>query len=231
MLQLFGLSLGGAILLLDSTAAFQMLIAQPLFACPILGLLGGNVTLGFELGFWLQLIWLSNMPIGAAIIPEGEIGSAAAIILAVRLTRDFPALIHFIIFIVIIYAVLVSYLGSKTVTFIRNRNQHYLQYILKKLDQEKPVKFGAIIFNALAFSGFVFFILLSGLTIVFEAGLKPLLNQIPLEVANRIGLYGKISVLGVGMGMTITLMKDRRYWLLYLLGMIIGGAFIVHGSL
>jgi len=53
MLQLLGLSLSGAVILLDSTAAFQMLIAQPLFACPILGLVGGNIELGFQMGFLL----------------------------------------------------------------------------------------------------------------------------------------------------------------------------------
>jgi PTS system mannose-specific IIC component len=230
MLQLFGLSLSGALLLLDSTAAFQMLIAQPLFACPILGWLGGNAQLGFELGFWLQLIWLSNMPVGAAIIPEGEIGSVAAVILAIRLSDDFPQLTHFIIFMVIIYAVLVSFIGAKTVTFIRNRNQQYLQHILNKLNQGKAVTFGPIIFNALAFSAVIFFALMVSLTLVFEYGLKPLLAQMPLDIANRIGLYGKISVLGVGMGMTITLMKDRRYWMLYILGMLIGGMLIFHGA-
>ncbi len=230
MLQLFGLSFSGALLLLDSTAAFQMLIAQPLFACPILGWIGGNVTLGFELGFWLQLIWLSNMPVGAAIIPEGEMGSIAAAILAIRLVQNFPQLKHFIIFIVIIYAIFVSYLGAKTVTFIRNKNQQYLQYILKKLNQEKAVKFGPIIFNALIFSVFVFFVFILSLTIVFEFGLDQVLDKIPINMANKIGLYGKISVLGVGMGMTITLMKDRRYWLFYLVGIIIGGVFILHGS-
>ncbi len=229
MLQLLGLSLSGAIILLDSTAAFQMLIAQPLFACPLLGFLGGNIDLGFEMGFLLQLIWLANMPVGAAIIPEGEFGSVAGVILALRLTEQLPELKHFIIFIALIYAVFVSYLGAKSVTFIRNQNQHYLQHILKRLNRGNRIKIGLVILNALIFSAAVFFIIIFVLTIVFENIFYPILKSTPLTVANRIGMIGKISILGVGMGLTVTLLKDKRLWPLYVLGMLIGGGLMLYG--
>lgn len=230
MLQLFGLSLSGAIILLDSTAAFQMLIAQPLFACPLLGLIGGNVELGFQMGFLLQLIWLANMPVGAAIIPEGEFGSVAGVILALRLVQKLPELEHFIIFIALIYALFVSYLGAKSVTFIRNQNQHYLQHLLRRLNRGKNVRLGIVIINALLFSVLVFFIIIFGLSYIFEKGLYPILKTTPLTVANRIGMIGKISILGVGMGLTVTLLKDKKFWPLYLLGMIMGGGLILYGT-
>ena len=230
MLQLFGLSLSGAFILLDSTAAFQMLIAQPLFACPLLGLLGGNVELGFQMGFLLQLIWLANMPVGAAIIPEGEFGSVAGVILALRLMQRLPELEHFIIFIALIYALFVSYLGAKSVTFIRNQNQHYLQYILSRLNRGKRVKLGIVIINALIFNVLVFFTIIFVLSYIFEMELYSVLKTIPLTVANHIGMIGKISVLGVGMGLTVTLLKDKKFWPLYVFGMIIGGGLILYGT-
>jgi mannose/fructose/N-acetylgalactosamine-specific phosphotransferase system component IIC len=230
MLQLLGLSLSGAIILLDSTAAFQVLIAQPLFACPFLGLIGGNIELGFQMGFLLQLIWLANMPIGAAVIPEGEIGSIAGLILALRLIQRLPQLEHFIMFIALLYALFVSYLGAKSVTFIRNRNQHYLQHILHRLNLGERVKMGWVIVNSLLFSALVFFVIIFVLTVVFENALYPVLKSMPLSLANRIGLIGKISILGVGMGLTVTLLKDRKFWPLYLLGMLIGGGLILYGT-
>lgn len=230
MLQLFGLSLSGAFILLDSTAAFQMLIAQPLFACPLLGLIGSNVELGFQMGFLLQLIWLANMPVGAAIIPEGEFGSVAGVILALRLMQRLPELEHFIIFIALIYALFVSYLGAKSVTFIRNQNQHYLQYILSRLNRGKRVKLGIVIINALIFNVLVFFTIIFVLSYIFEMELYSVLKTIPLTVANHIGMIGKISVLGVGMGLTVTLLKDKKFWPLYVFGMIIGGGLILYGT-
>jgi len=89
-LQILSLSLIGGLLVLDTTAALQILISQPLIACTILGWFGGNVQLGLHFGLLIQLLWLSQLPVGAAKIPAGNLGSIAGVILALQLSPIFP---------------------------------------------------------------------------------------------------------------------------------------------
>ena len=60
----FALSLFIAFLGLDTTIAFQVMISQPIFSCPILGWLLGDPLTGMEIGAMMQLLWLNNIPAG-----------------------------------------------------------------------------------------------------------------------------------------------------------------------
>ncbi|HHE54567.1 MAG TPA: hypothetical protein ENL21_02215, partial [Caldithrix abyssi] len=146
-----------AILMLDNAAAFQMLLAQPIFAGPILGYLGGNLELGFELGFLLQLIWLSSMPVGAAIVPEGNFGSMAATILGIFLTRMHPQYSEFIVFLMIVYGILSSFIGTRAIHLIRKGNEIYLTWLNNKLNQGVIISLGRVIFFSLLFNALVVF--------------------------------------------------------------------------
>ncbi len=230
MQELLILCFVGAILMLDNAAAFQILVSQPLFASPILGWIGGDATLGFQLGFLLQLIWLSNMPIGAAVVPEGNFGSIAAVILALRLVKNFPQLEYFIIFVVILYGLLGSYVGAKTVTFIRHWNQQYLQRLLLKLKQNNPVQLGWVIFVSLVFNVVVVFVVFIVMTVIMEKGLGLLFPYMPEEI-NRIGHHAQIAIIGAGLGLTLTLFKGKRYRTLYLIGVLLGGAIIFYDTI
>jgi mannose/fructose/N-acetylgalactosamine-specific phosphotransferase system component IIC len=73
--------LAGA-LALDTTAAFQVMISQPLVAGSIAGLVVGDPALGAAVGATLQLVWLSSLPVGAAPFPDTAPGSVVAVGLA-----------------------------------------------------------------------------------------------------------------------------------------------------
>jgi len=221
------LSLVAAILMLDNAAAFQMLIAQPIFSAPVLGYIGGNLELGFELGFLLQLVWLSAMPIGAAIIPEGNFGSMAATILGIYLTDRFPLFTEFIIFLMIVYGILSGFVGAKVIHLIRKINEHCFNWLTGKLDQGRLVKLGRVIFFSLLFNAlvvFIFFIIMTLLMSKFFALFQGLLTP----ELNRIGIYGRIAILGSGIGMTVTLFKDKKWRVWYLFGLMLGGAIVLY---
>jgi len=216
-----------AILMLDNAAAFQMLLAQPIFAGPILGYLGGNLELGFELGFLLQLIWLSSMPVGAAIVPEGNFGSMAATILGIFLTRMHPQYSEFIVFLMIVYGILSSFIGTRAIHLIRKGNEIYLTWLNNKLNQGVIISLGRVIFFSLLFNALVVFIFFMALTILM-AKFFELFQGVLIADLNKIGVYSRIAILGSGIGMTATLFKEKKWQAWYVVGLLIGGVTVFY---
>ena len=121
-----------SLLSLDITIAFQILISSPIFACSLLGWLLGDVWLGFEMGFLFQLLWLGRMPVGAYIVPEGNIASMIATSIILLLTSSkFPNTTLAIIF---IEAILISYVGATLTVFYRKLNGKILNLVLREVE-------------------------------------------------------------------------------------------------
>ena len=131
-MDLFLLSALISFLSLDTTIAFQVLISSPLFACPLIGWLLGDVGLGFEMGFLFQLLWLGRIPAGAASVPEGNIASGVATALVVLNQHlGFPNTAITLIF---LESIFVSYLAAYSTILYRKINGRILDLILKELE-------------------------------------------------------------------------------------------------
>jgi len=97
-----------------------VLISSPLFACPLIGWLLGDVGLGFEMGFLFQLLWLGRIPAGAASVPEGNIASGVATALVVLNQHlGFPNTAITLIF---LESIFVSYLAAYSTILYRKIN-------------------------------------------------------------------------------------------------------------
>ncbi len=70
--------LGGA-LSVDATAAFQVMLSQPLVAGSIAGAVVGDALLGLVVGSTLQLIWIGVLPVGAAPFPDGAVAGSVGV--------------------------------------------------------------------------------------------------------------------------------------------------------
>lgn len=77
-------ALAGMLVYLDTTAVAQVMICQPLIVCPLWGLAAGQPEIGILFGIVFQLIWLGNLPVGAAKFPEGNVGALVATAIAVQ---------------------------------------------------------------------------------------------------------------------------------------------------
>lgn len=77
--------LAGA-LALDTTAALQVMVSQPLVAGTIAGALVGDIGVGTAVGAVLQLVWVGALPVGAAAFPDAAVGSVSAVGVAVLMT-------------------------------------------------------------------------------------------------------------------------------------------------
>lgn len=72
---------------LDTTAAFQVMVSQPLVAGAIAGLALGDVATGLVVGTTLQLVWLGVLPVGAAHFPDAAVGTVVGVGVAGLLSR------------------------------------------------------------------------------------------------------------------------------------------------
>ncbi len=75
-------ALAGTIAYLDTTAVGQIMIGQPLIACPLWGLIVGRPEIGLFFGVVFQLLWSGSLAIGAGKFPEGNVGALTATALA-----------------------------------------------------------------------------------------------------------------------------------------------------
>jgi len=55
---------------LDRTAAFQVMLARPIVAGPLAGLVLGHPLIGLQVGLLVELVWLGRLPVGASIPPD-----------------------------------------------------------------------------------------------------------------------------------------------------------------
>jgi mannose/fructose/N-acetylgalactosamine-specific phosphotransferase system component IIC len=81
------LALVAGALSLDTTAAFQVMVSQPLVAGSLAGLAVGEPALGAAVGATLQLVWIGSLPVGAAPFPDAAPASAVGVGLAFLLGR------------------------------------------------------------------------------------------------------------------------------------------------
>ena len=55
---------------LDRTALLQVMISRPIVAAPLTGLVLGDLQSGLAIGLMTELLWLTRIPVGAAIPPD-----------------------------------------------------------------------------------------------------------------------------------------------------------------
>ena len=64
------------------------LVYRPIIACPIIGLILGDVHTGLVIGGTYELMMIGNMPVGGAQPPNAVLGSVVAMIFAVKAGMD-----------------------------------------------------------------------------------------------------------------------------------------------
>lgn len=85
------LSLIAGLLAIDDRAGWQSLLAQPVFAGSLVGLLVGEIQVGVSVGLVLEIIWLSILPMRGQRRPDqvaGAVVGAGTAGLLLHLTAD-----------------------------------------------------------------------------------------------------------------------------------------------
>ncbi len=185
---------------LDTTIAFQVLISQPIFSCPFLGWLLGDISTGFEFGLLMQLLWLGIIPAGARKYPEGNPASMVACAVVIQAgPTNHPNLVFLG---ALLLALLVSYFGASLTVLDRRFNGMFFE-LARRAAEHGQLKF---ILALDALSVFFYLILMSALALVSLVvgswAVERAVSLAPAFLEPRLGLL-KPAVLGIGVGFMV----------------------------
>ncbi len=214
----------GSLLILDTTVAFQFLISQPLIACTLLGWFLGDAQLGMQIGIYLQLLWLSSIPVGAAIIPEGNVAAIIITALVLRYNQDYVNF-NTVLICALLFGVLVSYFGGQLVVFFRKSNHYFLKKVLSFARRGNLSTLTLINYLALVFHYLLMFILIFLAMYVGDFIFKYVIN-IPLDW-DKYFKYSVMALIGIGAGLMLSMYKERKNLLLLGVGLISGYIFFL----
>jgi len=220
-MELWSISLVGGFLVLDTAAVLQVLVSQPLVSGTLIGWLLGDMSLGLQIGLLFQLLWLHQLPVGAVKIPEGNLAAVISVILVFRLQVFATQSEHILLLLTIVYALVISYLGTKLVTTIRTGNIKLLDWISQALDRGDISVLGKV--NALAISAhlisMVAAIIIS--VILGEFLFRQIIPLVPIEWDSK-ARFIEYAIIGSGIGFTLHLFKEAKDWKYLILGCISG---------
>lgn len=222
-LDLLAVSAWGGLVALDTTAAFQILISHPLISCSAVGLLLGNFPLGFTIGIILELVWLNELPMGAARFSEGNIGSTAAAAVAI-LVSERVANQAWVLPASLLSAVFTSMLAGRLVIAVRNNNAKIYMALIER-ESLSIYRIAGYHFLCISIS-FLTGILMTGISVWVFTRLLLLLSPFIPETLDRVFLPISGAFLGVGCGVLIYMFLGKKNWWLLAIGILLASFFL-----
>jgi PTS system N-acetylgalactosamine-specific IIC component len=213
------IALLGSLIILDTTVAFQSLISQPLITSVIIGYIFGNLELGLKIGFYLQLLWISFIPVGAAIIPEGNV---AAIIITTLILKFNNQIENFYTILVCttIYGIFISYLGAQLVVMYRKANIVFAEKVALQIQKGHFNYINKINIIALTFHFLLFFIFI--LLSLYTGNLYfKIIELIPAAIDSYFQ-YGAIAMIGIGIGLILPVYREKYTQYMIIIGIMVG---------
>lgn len=220
------LLLMGFVVGMDTTAAFQIMVSQPLIACTFLGWMVGDPVTGALVGIVTQLLWMGKLPVGAAWFPAGNTGSLVAAALVIHL-RNLTALdgVGVLLALSVIWGAVVAWLGGQIIVIKRKIHTRWIAWFETKAQQG----------NLHAYSrGYWLVILWNGLVSALNAGIFFIVGNIILTIIipklpaqiHRVGHVIPYLLLGIGLAQIIILFRiDTRIlqrWGLTIISLVAG---------
>ena len=128
MAEILKVIIAGGVSSLDSTAAWQVMISQPLVNAIVTGLLLGDVTTGAILGTLFQIVWGGSLPVGASAFPDGATAGVIGTGGAILLKKELPGIDGST---VLLWSLLISLgfgiIGARTVMYMRRINESLMR--------------------------------------------------------------------------------------------------------
>jgi len=223
-LDYFLISIWGGMVALDTTAALQVLVSHPLVSCSLVGLMLGNFPLGFLVGLILELIWLNEMPVGAASFSEGNIGATVAAAVAI-LTAQQSDRIGVYLPLALITAMVVSVIGGRMVVLMRQLNGRIYSRLIERQSPSPPQV-------ANSHHLCILMMFLSGvlLTLVSVFLFQTISVYLCRTLASTFDAWMRpisFAFFGVGCGVMIHIFASRKHGWMIALGLLMGGVFFL----
>ncbi len=189
---------------------------RPLIACPLIGLILGDIKTGIIIGGTLEMISLGWMNIGAAVSPDSALASIISTILVIAGKQSIGAGIALAIPLAATGQILNIIARSLTIGL-----QHSADKINKKYNNTSYISY--IHLSALLLQSMRIAIpsLIVSLTIGTEM-IQKILNSIPIIITNGLNVAGGIIVI-VGYSMIINMIQSKYLMPFFYLGFVIAG--------
>lgn len=134
MKEILLVCVAGGMCALDATAAWQVMLSQPLVSASVAGLLTGSPVTGAAIGILLQMLWSGSIPVGARPMPDAPVGSVSGVWFASALMEsrpDFPVPLAQLAG--VLAALAVALAGRQTIMFERELNRRLFARFLNRL--------------------------------------------------------------------------------------------------
>jgi PTS system mannose-specific IIC component len=213
------IGLTGSLIVLDTTVVFQFLLSQPLITCTILGWFLGDLQLGIQIGFYLQLLWLSSIPVGGAVVPEGNVAAIITATLVLRYNDDMQYF-HLILVAAVLYGLVISYIGGELVVMYRKINVKLLNRVSREVERGHIAVLNIVPFVSISMHYMMMFVLIISMLYIGDL-FFPYFTYLP-QKWDLYCRYGVVGIFGVGAGMVLTLYQEKNANRFLALGLLIG---------
>ncbi len=203
----------GAVAAVDTAAFFQGMFHQPLVICTLLGAGLGSPLEGAYLGALLQMLWLSELPVGAATYSDYGPAAAGAAGGALMVLQSGHADLGLAGLAVLLTAVPLAWVGGHIIRVQREIQSRFLPRVIASVERNRP---GRVRWYILVGIGH------SAIRGVVEAALTAAVALLLLWGLKALGLEGQIppyallaGMLGAGLGVTLKLFSGKEFlpWL------------------
>jgi len=206
---------------LDTTAAFQIMISQPLVACGLLGWMMGDPVMGAMVGVVSQLLWMGKLPVGAATFPDGNIGSLVAAALLVHF-RDsmIPHGVGVLLALAVLWGTVTAATGGWVKVVKRKIHTSWVPWFDRQAQNGEWSRFSRGFALVVLWNGLVGAVLAAAFFAIGHGILSVVIPALP-EHIYRIEYLVPYVLLGIGLTQVLILFRFQR-WLLTVAGLVVG---------
>ena len=178
---------------------------RPIVACPIIGMILGDVQTGLVIGGTYELMMIGNMPVGGAQPPNAVLGSVVAMIFAVKAKMDINAALGACM----IFATFGQYVVTLTYTVMSG----LMAKADKAAEQANPKGITAVLNTSMCILGGLFAVI----AIIAYVGGVAMSGTLEALAANASWFMGGLSAAGgmmrfVGFAILLKIMLANDMW-------------------
>lgn len=222
VIQIVLLALVTFILAIDQFSLTEVLY-RPMVACPIIGLVLGDVETGLVVGGTYELMMVGNMPVGGAQPPNVVLGSIVAMIFAVRSGMTVDAALG--------TAVIFSLFGQYAVTLTFTIMSGLMAKADKAAADANPKGISQVNIISCLILGSLF-ALMAIIAYVGGNAMTPVLKKISEDFSWLMAGLGAAGGMmrNVGFAVLLKIMMSNEFWGIYLAGFAIDAIFVNIGA-
>lgn len=212
------LALVGGLVGLDTTAAFQVMICQPLVGGGLAGWALGDPWTGAFVGLLFQGLFLAEFPVGGRTFPDGNLAAVQAAALGAWLHGHFQADLGLSVLIGFLWALPTALLGGKVIVWTRRLHARYLPTVDRLVSQGREASLN-VLYISVIFEDFLISALFSVAMFVLGSQIFSVFAHLFLNVTlfQQWGSDLQSGLLGCGCGVIFAILvgslKGKRRWL------------------